>query len=120
MKARDMKRREGLINYRRLYAPERAAALKHGDYALLTAMWWPCANYERLETCAFWFLWLFTWDDEIDQSSSELFINLDNADKFRKESFHFCRYSLGVPNQETDKWRFDMHPPTHKLIRSLM
>ncbi|EOD53182.1 terpenoid synthase [Neofusicoccum parvum] len=102
-----------------LYPPERAAALKKGDYALLSSMWWPRANAKRLKTVTFWFLWLFTWDDEIDQSTSELFINLDHANAFRRESFHYARYSLGVPDEETHKFNFDVNVPTNKLIRSL-
>ena len=82
-------------------------------------MWWPRAAAERLKTCTFWFLWLFTWDDEIDQSTSELFINIDNANAFREESYHFVRHVLGVGNEETAKWKFDENPPQRPLIRSL-
>ena len=74
---------------------------------------------KRLQTFTFWFLWLSTWDDEIDQSTSELFNSLENANKFREESFHYVRYCTGVPTEETYKFRFDINPPTHKLIRSL-
>jgi hypothetical protein len=102
-----------------LYPPEKAAVLKRGDYALLSAMWWPRAEATRLQTVTFWFLWLFTWDDEIDQSTSALFINLDDANKFREESFHYVRYCLGVPNEDTHKFQFDDNPPKNKIIHSL-
>jgi hypothetical protein len=82
-------------------------------------MWWPRAEAKRLQTVTFWFLWLFTWDDEIDQSTSALFINLDDANKFREESFHYVRYCMGVPNEDTHKFQFDDHPPKNKIIRSL-
>ena len=102
-----------------LYPPEKAATLKHGDYALMAAMSWPRAATKRLQTCTFWFLWLFTWDDEIDQSTSEFSGNLEKANKFREESFHYVRYCTGVPTEDTYKFRFDINPPTHKIIRSL-
>ncbi|KAK5999322.1 hypothetical protein QM012_005597 [Aureobasidium pullulans] len=102
-----------------LYPPQRAAALIKGDYGLLSSMWWPRASAERLKTCTFWFLWLFTWDDEIDQSTSELFINIDNANAFREESYHFVRHVLGVGNEATAKWGFDQNPPHRPLICSL-
>ncbi|KAK5629884.1 hypothetical protein RRF57_005599 [Xylaria bambusicola] len=102
-----------------LYPPARAATLIRGDYGLLSSLWWPRASLDRLRTCTFWFLWLFTWDDEIDQSTSELFINLPNANQFRDESYHFVRYALGVPNEETHKWDFDNKKPNRPLIRSL-
>lgn len=82
-------------------------------------MWWPRAAAKRLQTCTFWFLWLYTWDDVIDQSTSELSVNLERANKFREESFHYVRYCMGVPTEDTYKFRFDKNPPTHKLIRGL-
>ena len=102
-----------------LYHPKKAAVLKHGDYALLAAMSWPRASFERMQTCTFWFLWLFTWDDEIDQATSELSGNFERANKFREESFHYLRYYTGVPTTDTYKFRFDINPPTNRLIRSL-
>lgn len=82
-------------------------------------MWWPRADAHRLETCTFWFLWLFTWDDEIDQSTSELFINISHANQFRAESYHYVRFALGVPDEETHKWQFEKNAPNRPLIRSL-
>ncbi|KAI0448289.1 terpenoid synthase [Xylaria acuta] len=102
-----------------LYPPERAVGLIKGDFGLCTSLWWPRATLERLETCTFWFLWLFTWDDEIDRSTSNLFLSLPDANKFRDESYHFLRYCLGVPTEETKKWMFEKNPPTRLLIRSL-
>ncbi|KAI0550381.1 terpenoid synthase [Xylaria curta] len=103
---------------KQLYPPERAADLLRGDYGLCTSLWWPRATPKRLETCTFWLLWLFTWDDEIDRSISSLFLSLPDADKFRDETYHFVRYCLGVPNEETNKWMFESNPPTRVLIRS--
>ncbi|KAI0185341.1 isoprenoid synthase domain-containing protein [Xylaria flabelliformis] len=102
----------------KLYSPERAADLLKGDYGLCTSLWWPRATPKRLETCTFWLLWLFTWDDEIDRSISDLFLSLPDADRFRDETYHFVRYCLGVPTEETDKWMFESNPPTRVLIRS--
>ncbi|KAI8946133.1 terpenoid synthase [Xylaria longipes] len=101
-----------------LYLPDRAADLIKANYGLCTSLWWPRATLERLEICTFWFLWLFTWDDEIDRSTSNLFLSLPDANKFRDESYHFLRYCLGVPTEETVKWMFDKDPPTRLLIRS--
>lgn len=82
-------------------------------------MWWPRAAPDRLKTCTFWFLWLFTWDDEIDQSTSDLFLNIQNANQFRKESLEYVKFCLGVGDEETAKWDFQNSPPQRKLIRSL-
>ncbi|KAL7909350.1 isoprenoid synthase domain-containing protein [Trichoderma velutinum] len=84
-----------------VYSPKMAAALIDIDYALLSCIWWPQCEYKRLEVGTFWSLWLFTWDDEIDQSTSELFINLESADRFRDETYHFVRYVFDAPNEET-------------------
>ncbi|KAJ2987478.1 hypothetical protein NUW58_g4484 [Xylaria curta] len=103
----------------KLYPPARAAELIRGDYGLCSCLWWPRASLEKLETCTFWFLWLFTWDDEIDRSTSELFLSLTDANKFRDESYHFVRYCLGVPTEDTHKWNFEEYTPTRPLIRCL-
>jgi hypothetical protein len=102
-----------------LYTPEKAAGLINADYGLMAARSWPHAELRRLRTCTFWFLWLFTWDDEIDQSTSDLYGDLDNSNEFREESYHFLRHTLGVSNEETDKWHFHTDLPKDKLIRSL-
>lgn len=82
-------------------------------------MWWPRATADRLQTCTFWFLWLFTWDDEIDQSTSDLFIHIHKANDFRKESLEYVKFCLGVGDDETAKWDFQNNPPNRPLIRSL-
>ncbi|KAI0404114.1 terpenoid synthase [Xylaria palmicola] len=107
------------VRYKEFYHPERAVELTRGDYGLLSSLWWPNASFERLEICTFWLVWLFTWDDEIDQSTSGLSQSLPNANKFRDESYHFVRYCLGVPTEETNQWEFEKNPPTRPLIRCL-
>lgn len=82
-------------------------------------MWWPRAAADRLKTCTFWFLWLFTWDDEIDQSTSDLFIHISNANNFRKESLEYVKFTLGMGDDETAKWDFENNSQNRKLIRSL-
>ncbi|KAJ5181652.1 hypothetical protein N7449_011799 [Penicillium cf. viridicatum] len=102
-----------------LYPAKKAAKLIQDDYALLSSMWWPRAAADRLQTCTFWFLWLFTWDDEIDQSTSDLFIHINNANAFRKESLEYVKFCLGVGDDETAKWDFPNNPPDRPLIQSL-
>ena len=82
-------------------------------------MWYPRAEAKRLQTVTFWLLWLFTWDDEIDQSTSELSINFEDANRFREETMEYLRHALGVPTKDIDRFRFDVDPPTNRLIRSL-
>ncbi|GAP85091.2 putative terpene synthase metal binding domain protein [Rosellinia necatrix] len=102
-----------------LYPPERAAELIRGDYGLCSCLWWPRASLEKLETCTFWFVWLFTWDDEIDRSTSDLFKSLPDANKFRDESYHFVRYCLGVPNEETHKWNFKKYNQVMVFVNAI-
>ncbi|KAB8206260.1 isoprenoid synthase domain-containing protein [Aspergillus parasiticus] len=80
-----------------LYPPKKTAKLIQDDYALLSSMWWPRAAANRLQTCTFWFLWLFTWDDEVDQSTSDLFIHINKANDFRKESLEYVGFSPNRP-----------------------
>lgn len=81
-------------------------------------MWWPLASYERLKTCTFWTVFLFTIDDDVDQSTAKLSKNLEAANRVRNQLYHFIRYILGVPDKETLEWKFDENPPC-PLIQSL-
>lgn len=77
-------------------------------------MWWPRASTERLKSCTFFLLWLFTWDDD-----AELFVDIDKANACREECYHFLRYALGVGNGETAGYNFDQTPPQRPIIRSV-
>ncbi|KAI0468831.1 isoprenoid synthase domain-containing protein [Xylaria cf. heliscus] len=41
--------------------------LEKADFGLFTALWWPEASFERIQILAYLVIWLFTWDDEIDE-----------------------------------------------------
>lgn len=43
------------------------SALKVTDFAYFVATWWPKAEYEQLKVLLYFMIWLFTWDDEIEE-----------------------------------------------------
>ncbi|KAJ5753319.1 terpenoid synthase [Penicillium nucicola] len=101
-----------------LYLPPRAQALKKADYALFTARWWPQATPDRLQTLAFFSLWLFTWDDKIDDTDGPLHKDIVGAHRYREETINFTRYTLGLPVNETETDSSVRFAPLDGLVRS--
>ena len=81
-------------------------------------MWWPRAKSDRLKICAFWMLWLFTWDDVLDRDDSEISGNLQDAEAFRRETLRFIKHVLGVEDDHTPDWRLDEQMPEGGVIAS--
>ncbi|KAK3899372.1 (-)-delta-cadinene synthase [Staphylotrichum tortipilum] len=80
-------RLEGLIGDERVLAKVRAA-----DIGLFAAGWFPDAEYDILETAAFYCVWLVLWDDAIDGSGGD---DLE-AEEYCRRSVAFARQSLGL------------------------
>ncbi|KAB8220792.1 isoprenoid synthase domain-containing protein [Aspergillus novoparasiticus] len=51
--------------------------------------------------------------------TSDLFIHINKANDFRKESLEYVKFCLGVGDDETAKWDFQNKAPNRPLIRSL-
>ena len=72
------------------------AKLLKADFALFASCWWPNAGFDELKTCACLAIWLFLWDDEIDQASGRLAEDFEKAEEFREDTKVFLAYSLGL------------------------
>jgi hypothetical protein len=70
--------------------------LKASDFALFTALWWPDAPMERLETLAYLVIWLFTWDDEIDEPTGTFSEDFAAAQAYREGTLRFVGECLGL------------------------
>ncbi|KAJ5726085.1 terpene synthase family metal binding domain-containing protein [Penicillium malachiteum] len=71
-------------------------ALKSCDFALLTSCLFPQARWEELEISGIFMLWIFLWDDEIDEGSSEVAQNKVHAEAYVQESMEYARLNLGL------------------------
>jgi hypothetical protein len=77
------------------------AALQTSDFALFAATWWPNAGYDELKALLFLSIWLFIWDDEIDEPSGTYAGDLASAEHYRTQTIDFVRQCLGLRNPDT-------------------
>jgi hypothetical protein len=70
--------------------------LQKADFALFASTWWPEATADRLRILAYLSIWLFIWDDEIDESTGTLSHDFSEAQAFRDETVAFVTQSLAL------------------------
>ncbi|KAI1337117.1 isoprenoid synthase domain-containing protein [Xylariaceae sp. FL0016] len=76
--------------------------LEAADFGLFTALWWPDASLEKLQILAYLVIWLFTWDDEIDEPTGSYSEDFDGAQTYREHTLRFVGSSLGLRAVEAD------------------
>ncbi|KAL8912161.1 MAG: hypothetical protein Q9171_002795 [Xanthocarpia ochracea] len=80
-----------------LFANEaKLARLKAADFALFASSWWPQAGIEELRILTFLAIWLFTWDDEIDEPTGFCTDDFKAAQAYRLETMNFIEHCLGL------------------------
>lgn len=67
---------------------------------MFTALWWPEASFEKLQILAYLVIWLFTWDDEIDEPTGAYSDDMKAAQVYRAETLRFIRFHLGLSSDE--------------------
>ncbi|KAI1812483.1 isoprenoid synthase domain-containing protein [Poronia punctata] len=81
--------------------------LKNSDFALFTALWWPEASLERLQILSYLIIWLFTWDDEIDEPIGAYSEDLGGAQAYRDQTLRFVGEWMGLVSNHS----FSNHHP---------
>lgn len=89
----------------------RCKALKGSAFPYFTATWWPKANLEELGVLLYLTIWLFTWDDEIDEPEGSCSDDLDAASVYRAQTIEFVTHCLGFGSSTTPQ-------PRNKIISS--
>ncbi|KAL2172130.1 hypothetical protein VTG60DRAFT_131 [Thermothelomyces hinnuleus] len=89
-------RLEGLIENKEVLAKVKAA-----DITLFASGLFPTASAEDLKTAAFYYVWLFLWDDVIDGAEAEGAGDVLAAEAYCRRSVAFVRRALGVDGPET-------------------
>ena len=74
--------------------------LKDADFALFTALWWPHTALKELRILSFLVIWLFTWDDEIDEPTGSCAQDFEGAQRLREETLQFVAWCLGLEKKE--------------------
>ncbi|KAG4429838.1 hypothetical protein IFR05_014676 [Cadophora sp. M221] len=75
---------------------KRLAKLKTADFALFASNWWPTAEFRELRIVAFLAIWLFLWDDALDEPTGEYADNFEAAQVYRAETEQFLADCLGL------------------------
>jgi len=82
------------------FSQEKQKHLLASDFGLFTALWWPDAPVEQLEVLAYLIIWLFTWDDEIDEPSGSFSEDFAAAESYRNDTLKFVGICLGLTPKE--------------------
>jgi hypothetical protein len=105
-----------LIDRNSIFDDERRLkALKATDFAFFVATWWPKTEYEELKVLLYFVIWLFTWDDEIDEPTGCYTDDLASADGYRKRTTDFVLECLGLQGKRTAK---QFNATDNKMIAS--
>jgi hypothetical protein len=86
-------------------------ALKASDFAFFAATWWPKARYEELRVMLYLTIWLFTWDDEIDEPTGSYTDDLEGAERYRTQTIDFVLDCIGCGDSAVPE-------PTNRIIGS--
>jgi hypothetical protein len=80
---------------------------------LFAASWWPKAGYEELKVLLFLTIWLFTWDDEVDEPTGAYSEDLASAEQYRAQTIEFVFECLGLHIPSST-----LAQPTNNIIAS--
>lgn len=94
------------------FSHEKKKQLEAADFGLFTALWWPHVRFEKLKTLTYLVIWLFTWDDEIDEPTGAYASDFDGAQTYREHTLRFVGKCLGVATVETEL------RPLNRIIQS--
>jgi hypothetical protein len=83
-------------HFRLVKEPKKLAKMKAADLALIASCWYPQAPCAELRILTLLSIWLFLWDDEIDESTGKHIDNFESAQTYRKETLDFTQHSLGL------------------------
>ncbi|KAH7031685.1 isoprenoid synthase domain-containing protein [Microdochium trichocladiopsis] len=89
--------------------------LQATDFGLFAALWWPEASLDKLEILAYLSIWLFTWDDEIDEAEGLYTDDFVAAQRFRADTLRFVRQCLGLVDAQEEG---DVRAPRNQNIQS--
>ncbi|MCJ1393422.1 hypothetical protein MMC18_006296 [Xylographa bjoerkii] len=69
------------------------------DYALSGSMWWQQGDFNELRAIIFFVIWLFNYDDDIDEPTGQHSDDLELAKEVHRTAILFIQHCLGLGNQ---------------------
>jgi hypothetical protein len=89
------------------------SGLEASNFALFAATWWPKASFEELTVLLYFAIWLFNWDDEIDEPSGSYSNDPEGAEQYRARTTDFVRKCLNLPGRSAG-----VDPSQNRIIAS--
>ncbi|KAI0441626.1 isoprenoid synthase domain-containing protein [Xylaria telfairii] len=84
------------------FSDSKQELLEQADFGLFTALWWPEASFERIQILAYLVIWIFTWDDEIDEPTGAYSESFSDAQTYRAQTLHFVETCMGLSEISSD------------------
>ncbi|KAI2626454.1 terpenoid synthase [Hypoxylon sp. NC1633] len=76
--------------------PRKLKALKQADFGRLLTLWYPTSEWSELEMATAYTVWIFLWDDEVDEGETDVANDEEVARVFYKRSLTICHRLLGL------------------------
>lgn len=74
--------------------------MKAADLPLFAGLWFPTSDLDELKIQTFWSIWLFAWDDEIDEFPGEHGLSKDSGDGYRERTLLHIAAHLGLAGDD--------------------
>ncbi|RDW56498.1 hypothetical protein BP5796_13139 [Coleophoma crateriformis] len=78
---------------------KKVKSLKSANLALFASMAFPHAAIDKLEILTLWGIWIYMWDDEVDEPDGLHTNNLESGNVYREQTINFVEYYLGLGEQ---------------------
>ncbi|KAK3987444.1 isoprenoid synthase domain-containing protein, partial [Cladorrhinum sp. PSN332] len=85
--------------------PKTREQMRKANLRLFASLWWPIVTLHRLETVAYYSLWVFLWDDEIDCAGLSMGEDEKHEEGAEEEvrrarAMQYIKFHLGVTMME--------------------
>ncbi|KAH9236010.1 hypothetical protein K456DRAFT_1760744 [Colletotrichum gloeosporioides 23] len=84
---------------------------RKANYARFVSLYYPHPDQNQIQTLALYIVWLFCWDDAIDQQGGDLSANLARAKTYRNDTIRVLNEALGLSTISTN---------THNTMQTFM
>ncbi|KAK1844067.1 hypothetical protein CCHR01_13301 [Colletotrichum chrysophilum] len=75
---------------------------RKANYARFVSLYYPHPDQNQIQTLALYIVWLFCWDDAIDQQGGDLSANLARAKTHRNDTIRVLNEALGLSTTSTN------------------
>ncbi|KAK2778228.1 hypothetical protein CKAH01_03184 [Colletotrichum kahawae] len=89
---------------------------RKANYARFVSLYYPHPDWNQIQTLALYIVWLFCWDDAIDQQGSDLSANLARAKTHRNDTIRVLNKALGLSTTSNNSYNITCDHVNAELI----